>query len=47
MIDYMIMKHRDLYDWTKEKLNISSYGMSWIAFIKGLMIGLVIAIWVS
>lgn len=44
MIDYMIMKHADFYRWTKEKLHISHYGMAWISFIKGLLIGLLIAI---
>ena len=47
MIDYMIMKHRALYRWTKERLNITSYGMAWIAFIKGLLIGLILALIVS
>ena len=44
MIDYLIMKHTDLYRWTREKLNISHYGMAWISFIKGLLFGLLIAL---
>lgn len=47
MIDYFIMKHADLYRWSKEKLNISHYGMAWISFIKGLLIGLIIALWIA
>jgi hypothetical protein len=47
MIDYMIMKHKDLYTWTKDKLNVTHYGMNWISFIKGLLIGLLIALYVA
>jgi len=47
MIDYLIMKHTDLYRWTREKLNISHYGMAWISFIKGLLFGLLIALLLS
>jgi|13_taG_2_1085334.scaffolds.fasta_scaffold02682_9 hypothetical protein len=47
MVDYLIMKHKDLYRWSKEKLNISHYGMAWISFIKGFGIGLLIALWIT
>jgi len=47
VIDYMILKHKELYSWSKEKLNISHYGMAWISFTKGLLIGLLIALWVA
>ena len=44
MVDYIIMKHRDMYEWSRERLNISHYGMAWISFIKGLLFGLLIAL---
>ena len=47
MIDYLIMKHTDLYRWSRAKLGISHYGMAWISFIKGLLFGLAIALLLS
>ena len=44
MVDYIIMKHRDMYSWTRERLGISHYGMAWISFVKGLLFGLLIAL---
>jgi len=44
MVDYVIMKHRELYSWTRERLGISHYGMAWISFVKGLLFGLLIAL---
>ena len=34
--------HKKVIGWWKKKLNISNYGIAWIAFIKGLVIGLLI-----
>ena len=34
--------HKKFLEWFKKKLNISNYGIAWIAFIKGLVIGLLI-----
>jgi len=34
--------HKKYIKWWEKKLNISDYGMLWIAFIKGLIIGLLI-----
>tara|TARA_B100001013_G_scaffold304434_1_gene206911 strand:+ start:169 stop:315 length:147 start_codon:yes stop_codon:yes gene_type:complete len=34
--------HKKVLGWWKKKLNISNYGIAWIAFIKGLVIGLLI-----
>ena len=34
--------HKKKISWWKKKLNISNYGIAWIAFIKGLIIGLLI-----
>ncbi len=38
----MIEIHKKNINWWKEKLNISEYGMLWLSFIKGLIIGLLI-----
>jgi len=34
--------HKKYIKWWGKKLNVSDYGMLWIAFIKGLIIGLLI-----
>ena len=38
----MINLHKKYVEWWKQKLNISNYGMAWISFIKGLIVGLLI-----
>ena len=38
----MIKLHKKYVDWWMKKLNISYYGIGWISFIKGLIIGLLI-----
>jgi hypothetical protein len=38
----MISLHKKYIEWWKTKLNISDYGIAWISFIKGLIIGLLI-----
>ena len=38
----MINWHKKYIKWWKKKLNISDYGILWISFIKGLIIGLLI-----
>ena len=34
--------HKKYINWWKEKLNVSEYGMLWLAFMKGLIIGLLV-----
>ena len=34
--------HKKNTKWWQEKLNISDYGILWVAFIKGIFIGLLI-----
>jgi len=34
--------HKKYVEWWKKKLKISNYGIFWISFIKGLIIGLLI-----
>jgi hypothetical protein len=34
--------HKKYIEWWKKKLKISNYGIVWISFIKGLIIGLLI-----
>jgi len=34
--------HKKYINWWGKKLNISDYGMLWVAFIKGTIIGLLI-----
>ena len=34
--------HKKYINWWGKKLNISDYGMLWVAFIKGVIIGLLI-----
>tara|TARA_Y100000768_G_C23398620_1_gene416291 strand:- start:102 stop:236 length:135 start_codon:yes stop_codon:yes gene_type:complete len=38
----MIEFHKKNIAWFKEKLNLSNYGLLWISFIKGIVIGLLI-----
>ncbi len=38
----MIKLHEKYISWWKKKLNISNYGLLWISFIKGVLIGLLI-----
>jgi hypothetical protein len=38
----MIKLHKRYIDWWKEKLNISNYGLLWISFIKGILVGMLI-----
>ena len=34
--------HKKYIKWWKKKLNLSDYGLLWIYFIKGLIIGLLV-----
>jgi hypothetical protein len=34
--------HKKTIEWWKKKLNVSDYGILWIAFVKGLIIGFLI-----
>jgi|TARA_B110000114_G_scaffold158323_1_gene173496 hypothetical protein len=34
--------HKELIKWWMKKLKISNYGIAWIAFVKGLTIGILI-----
>ena len=38
----MIKWHKERLDWFKKKTGLSNYGVTWISFIKGLIIGLLI-----
>ena len=38
----MIKYHKELVESLKNKTGISNYGVAWISFIKGLLIGLII-----
>ena len=38
----MIELHKRYINWWAEKLNMFDYAMLWLAFIKGLIIGLLI-----
>ena len=38
----MIEWHKELLESFKEKTGISNYGVAWISFIKGLIIGMLI-----
>ena len=38
----MFELHKKLILWCKEIFNISNYGLLWISFIKGVLIGLLI-----
>jgi len=38
----MIKWHKRYIEYWKKKLNVSDYGVVWISFIKGLIIGLLI-----
>ena len=42
IMDTFIVWHKKNIKWWKKKLNVSDYGVAWIAFIKGLIIGLLI-----
>ena len=35
----MLKWHKNYLKWWQDKLGISSYGIAWIAFLKGLIIG--------
>ena len=37
-----IVWHKKYIGWWKQKLGISDYGVAWISFVKGLIIGLLI-----
>jgi hypothetical protein len=39
--------HLKWYKWFQKKTKLSGYAMAWIAFIKGLVIGFIIALWIS
>ena len=44
---FVVMKafidwHKKYIEWWRKKLKISNYGIVWISFIKGLIIGLLI-----
>jgi len=38
----MINCHKQYVEWWKVIVNVSDYGIAWISFIKGLIIGLLI-----
>jgi hypothetical protein len=38
----MIEQHKHLISWCKKIFNISDYGLLWISFIKGVLVGLLI-----
>ena len=38
----MIKWHKRRIDWFKKKTGFSDYGLAWISFIKGLILGLLI-----
>ena len=38
----MIELHKKYISWLKKKLNISNYGLLWISFVKGVLVGLLI-----
>ena len=38
----MIEIHRRQLEWWKSKLGMNDYGIAWIAFLKGLILGLFI-----
>lgn len=38
----MIQMHKNKIEWFKAKLGVSGYGIAWIAFIKGLIFGLLL-----
>jgi len=37
-----VIWHKKYIKWWEKKLNISNYGILWISFMKGLIIGLLI-----
>lgn len=43
----MLSWHKMYYKKVQKALGISGYAMGWLAFIKGLVVGLLIAIWIS
>ena len=42
LMSSFISWHKKYINWWGKKLNISDYGMLWVAFIKGTIIGLLI-----
>jgi hypothetical protein len=38
----MLGWHKKQIDWWKQKFGVSWYGVTWIAFVKGLILGLLI-----
>lgn len=38
----MIELHKRYLDWWQSKLGVSNYGVAWIAFVKGLIFGLLV-----
>ena len=38
----MIQMHKNQIEWFKAKLGVSDYAIAWIAFIKGLIFGLLL-----
>jgi len=42
LMSSFISWHKKYINWWGKKLNISDYGMLWVAFIKGAIIGLLI-----
>jgi hypothetical protein len=39
--------HQEYCEWFKEKTGISDYGVYWISFMKGLVIGMVVCMMLS
>ncbi len=38
----MLETHKKYLNWWKKNLNLSNYGLLWIAFFKGLIFGMVL-----
>ena len=38
----MIEIHKKQLEWWKYKLGVSNYGVAWIAFFKGMILGLLV-----
>ena len=41
-VNNMIEWHKRYIEYWKKKLNVSDYGVLWISFVKGIIIGLLI-----
>ena len=43
----MVEWHKKYYKWFQKKTGMSGYAMAWFAFIKGLILRLLIALWIN